>query len=67
MNQNFITLTFGLNFLMKFYGHDLLIIEIVSIKFYEKNHLFNLRTRPHWTELDRKNNGEEPSPKQRGK
>ena len=63
MYQFFITLTSGLNFLMKFCRNDLIIKEIISTKFYEKTNPLNPRTIPHWTKFDRSSNGEETSPK----
>ncbi|KAM7498515.1 hypothetical protein LguiA_022929 [Lonicera macranthoides] len=46
MHQIFITPTSGLNFLMKFCEHDLLIIEIISTKFHKKVIRFSLRIKP---------------------
>ena len=44
MYTKFTTLTSGLNFLIKFYVDDLLIIETIFTNFCEKNHLFKPRT-----------------------
>lgn len=45
IHQNFITLTFGLSFLLKFCGDDILITEIIFIKFHKTIHSFNSKNK----------------------
>lgn len=65
MHQIFTTSTSDLNFLMKFYGHDLYFIEIISTMFNEKIDPFNPLTKFPLTKLDRKNNRNNSNPTSR--